>query len=134
MIQPVYQAEKNGGWIACVSMLTGVEYADIRAKFNFRDEVTSLSAAPVVELLSDLGYECARKSTKLVEIGSLKNLGETALVYSKNLSKKGKETHGHWMVWDGEAKVLHDPEGWCGDHRQIIKNFRIVRRREVVVK
>ena len=128
-MEQVYQADGEGCWIACVSMLTGVSYQDIKSRYKFRDEVTGRSAGPVVSLLDELGFDCDARSTKLSKIGALKSLEADALVYTKNLSKKGKEKGGHWMVWDGTEQVLRDPEGWSSDRRRIIKNYRTVAKR-----
>lgn len=110
-------------------MLTGVDYGEIKSRYRFQGAVTGRSAGPIIQLLDDLGFDCDTKSTKLASRGFLKDLRANALVYTKNLSKRGKEKGGHWMVWDGEAQVLRDPEGWASDRRRIIKNYRIVSER-----
>lgn len=125
-METVYQKDANGCWIACVSMLTGVDYDNIRSRFRFQGAVTGRAAGPVVQLFDELGFQCDEKSTKLSKVRALRELKENAIVYTKNLDEDGDEVSGHWMVWDADGQVLRDPEGWAADRRRIIKNFRIV--------
>lgn len=123
-MKTVFQKDANGCWIACASMLSGVSYDDIRARFNFRGEVTGRSAKPLVDLLNDLGVECDEKSTKISGASGLKELNFSALVYFKNVDDDGDETGGHWMVWDHKEQAIRDPEGWQAGTTFRIKNYR----------
>ena len=124
----VFQGDKNGCWIACASMLSGVSYEEIKAQHNFQGEVTGRSAKPLTTLLTKLGVDCDEKSTKISSVGALKNLDCDALVYFKNVDEDGDETSGHWMVWDYRQQAIRDPEGWQAGTTFRIKNFRKAKR------
>ncbi len=129
-MRTVYQEDTNGCWIACAAMLSGKTYQRIRSRFDFRDEVTGRSATPLTTLLDELGIDVEKKSTKVEEVGALRELKCDALIYFKNLDQKGKEGRGHWMVWDHREKVIRDPEGWSANTRFKIKCFRRVKRKQ----
>ncbi len=120
----VFQTDKNGCWIACVSMLTDVSYNEIKSKFKFKKMVTGRAAGPIVELLKELGFDCDKKSTKIDKVNALSKLDSDALIYFKNIDRHGDEDGGHWMVWDNSEKVIRDPEGWKSGTCFKIKNFR----------
>ena len=128
-MEQVFQQDDEGCWIACVSMLTGVSYKEIKGRFQFQDDVTGRSAGPIVQLLNELGYECESKSTTLKKAKALRKLRANALVYMKNIGPDGCERGGHWTVWDKDEGVLRDPDGFGSTRRRVLKSFRLVTKR-----
>ena len=111
-------------------MLTGVDYDEIRDRFRFQGNVTGRSARPIVELLGELGYDCESKSKTLKKAKALKKLTADALVYMKIIGPDGCERGGHWTVWDKNECVLRDPDGLGPARRRILKNYRLVTKRD----
>ena len=129
-MEQVFQKDDEGCWIACVSMLTGIGYDEIRSRARFRDDVvTGRSATPIVKLLDELGYDCDSRSTTLKKVKTLAKLNTDALVYLRNVASDGCEKGGHWVVWDAQLCVLRDPDGLAATRRRVIKNFRSVKTR-----
>ena len=93
--------------VACVAMLTGRSYRDVRETIYGDGDERLTFTKDLHAALVKLGRKPLSDRRKGFYSKTPEDLDTDALIFVK-MGKKGKG-NGHWIVWDAKAKKRRDP-------------------------
>ena len=106
-MKTVRQEDENDCGVACVAMLTGADYAEVRNALYPLGRVRKLKTAELCAALKAFGRKPVGDRRRPFGAKTLQELPSDALVFV-TLHNNGAE-HRHWIVWDATAKKPRDP-------------------------
>ena len=106
-MKTVRQEDENDCGVACVAMLTGASYAEVREALYPAGRVRKLKTAELCAALKAFGRKPAEGRRQPFSGKELKDLTADALVFV-TLHNNGTENR-HWIVWDFKAQKPRDP-------------------------
>jgi ABC-type bacteriocin/lantibiotic exporter with double-glycine peptidase domain len=107
-MKTIKQEDANGCGVACVAMLTGVEYDEAREVIYPTGRSRLTNTKDLRTALKKLGRKPMSERRQPFGPKTPEDLTTNTLIFVK-MGKKGKG-NGHWVVWDAEAKKIRDPD------------------------
>lgn len=104
-MKTIKQKGENDCGVACVAMLTGVEYDEARKVIYADGRAKLTKTKDLHDALIKLGREPMADRRKPFGSKTEHDLDTDALVFVEIKDSGAK----HWIVWDAEAKRVRDP-------------------------